>query len=241
MESTSGASEFERRLAAAVGLELEHRGRPGVPPEADVPGLEVKRDGVVLGRAVWGSPTPVDAGDHVIEAVAPGKQRWSKTIVVDARPTTLLVTVPKLLPEAGAAAPPAPMAPVVATPAPAAPAPEAPVKVREGGWSTQRWLGVATMGVGVAGVTVGSIFGLRARSKNEDSEAHCDGNTCDQTGVALRDDALDSATVSTVGFGVGAAALVGGVVLFATAPSKDSTVGVTAKPNQAGISWKRVW
>ena len=210
-----------------------------VPPEADVPGLEVKRDGVVLGRAGWTSPTPIDPGDHVIEATAPGKQRWTKTIVVENRPTTLLVTVPKL--EAAPTQAAQAAAPAVVTPTPAAVAPAYVTKSDEGGWSAQRWVGLTTMGVGVAGAAVGTIFGLRARSQNEDSAPHCGGNVCDSEGVALRDDALDSATVSTVAFGVGAAALVGGLVLFVTAPSKDSTVGVSAGPNQAGLSLKRMW
>src|ERR1700677_967970 len=39
-----------------------------VPPEARVAGLQVRRDGVEVGSAVWGTPIPTDPGDHAIEA-----------------------------------------------------------------------------------------------------------------------------------------------------------------------------
>src|SRR5688572_6405870 len=38
----------------------------------DTPGLEVTRDGVQLGAAALGSAIPVDHGEHVVEARAPG-------------------------------------------------------------------------------------------------------------------------------------------------------------------------
>jgi hypothetical protein len=211
-----------------------------VPPEAEVAGLEVKRDGVSLGKAVWASPTPVDPGEHVVEATAPGKQRWSKTVVVEARPTTLLVTVPRLQDAAPGAPPPAAAAPAtVVIPPPAGP-PAAAQPIEDGGWGAQRYVGVAAIGVGLAGIGVGTVFGLRARAQNDDSAEHCSGNTCTAAGVALRDDALESATVSTAAFGAAAALLVGGTVLFATAPSKTS-VGVSAGPRLAGLRVERVW
>src|SRR5215510_5737479 len=39
-----------------------------VPEGSDLPELEIKRDGSPLRRAAWGSPMPVDPGDHQIEA-----------------------------------------------------------------------------------------------------------------------------------------------------------------------------
>src|SRR5687768_4769506 len=47
-----------------------------------IPGLEVKRDGVVVGNASWGTPVPVDPGTHRVAAVAPGKQAWETTTQV---------------------------------------------------------------------------------------------------------------------------------------------------------------
>src|SRR5262249_45322094 len=41
-----------------------------VPHDHDLPGLEVRKDGSVVGRASWGVPIPVDPGKHSIAAVA---------------------------------------------------------------------------------------------------------------------------------------------------------------------------
>ena len=49
-------------------------------PSPAAPGLEVKRDGVVIGSASWGTPTPVDPGNHRIVVSAPGKQPWEGAV-----------------------------------------------------------------------------------------------------------------------------------------------------------------
>src|SRR5688572_19445665 len=43
-----------------------------------VDGLEVRRDGTLLGAAQWGTPLPVDPGDHEFEAKAPGRVTWKQ-------------------------------------------------------------------------------------------------------------------------------------------------------------------
>lgn len=50
------ASSVERRLSKLVVR---------IAPDADAPSLEVRRDGVVLDRAAWGTAQPVDPGEHV--------------------------------------------------------------------------------------------------------------------------------------------------------------------------------
>ena len=57
---------LERRLSMLIIV---------VPPEADRPDLSITRDGIVFGRAAWGTRIPVDPNTHVIEASAPGKVR----------------------------------------------------------------------------------------------------------------------------------------------------------------------
>ena len=59
-------------------------------------GLEVKRDGTVLGEAEWGTPIPADAGPHLFEATAPGRRPWSTTVNVEDGGSTLTVRVPDL-------------------------------------------------------------------------------------------------------------------------------------------------
>ncbi|MEO6417980.1 MAG: hypothetical protein ABIP39_01135, partial [Polyangiaceae bacterium] len=75
-----------------------------------------------------------------------------------------------------------------------------------------------------------------------------DGNNhCDAVGVSLRDDAIHAGTISTIGLGFGAAALVTGTVLFFTAPSGKSTSAarIQASPligqSGSGFSVRGTW
>jgi hypothetical protein len=66
-----------------------------------------------------------------------------------------------------------------------------------------------------------------AKSKLDDSNSgHCHGNLCDQAGVDLRSEAKSNALASTIAFALGSAAVVGGVVVWLTAPSASTTVGL---------------
>lgn len=99
-------------------------------------GLEVKRDGAVVGAALWGVPIPVDKGRHVVTASAGGKRAWQQTIDVTDNPASLtmpidaladVIAAPVLPPPAVPPPPPAilPAAPpMVLAPAPRADAPE---------------------------------------------------------------------------------------------------------------------
>ncbi len=46
-----------------------------VPPTlTSLEGLQVKRDGVLIEKTLWGIAVPVDPGEHAISATAPGKK-----------------------------------------------------------------------------------------------------------------------------------------------------------------------
>jgi hypothetical protein len=173
------------------------------------PGFTLKRDGVVVDRALWGSFVPVDPGPRQIEASAPGQRGWSKTVVVENAPVSLTIEVPALEAE-GASPAPAPSDHVV-TPG------EQP---RPGGGP--RWAGVALLGAGTIGVTMGAVFGLSARSKWNEARSYCVvGNECWQTGLDLADDARSRATISTLAF-VGGGLALGGGALILLLPSRDA-------------------
>ena len=53
-----------------------------VPPVTRVPGFEVLRDGTPVGEGSYGSALPIDPGEHVIEASAPGKLGWTSRVMV---------------------------------------------------------------------------------------------------------------------------------------------------------------
>jgi hypothetical protein len=177
----------------------------------------VKRDGAVVGAAQWGSAIAVDPGEHTVTASAPNRKTWQTTVDVAADANApLSIAVPDLEPAAPA---PPPLATTTTTP------PPDDVSRSERPASPLRTVGIAVAGAGAVGVIVGVVFGLRAKSKKDDSSAHCDANNhCDQTGVDLRNDSLSAGTVSTIGFVVGSVALAGGAALFFFSPSHKVSV-----------------
>ena len=189
-----------------------------VAQDARVTGLDVKWDGKPFGDAVWGSALPVDAGEHTVEASAPGKKTWTGSVRVAATAGTMTVDVPVLA-----------VAPV-----------EQPKEViAPASWlTTQRKIGIAVAGVGVVGVVVGAVFGAKALGKKSDATAFCgpaDPTACDAPGLTLREDARSAAHVSTAAFAVGGAAMAAGIVLIAVGGSKAPTTSgqlraITAMP-----------
>ncbi len=195
-----------------------------VSSATDLPDLEVKRDGSVVSRAAWGSPIPVDPGDHVVEATAPGKVSFKQPIVVTAGPGTETVTVPGL--------DDAPSPASMQSPRSAPPTAEAAATVRAGMGEQSvtdgpkpaeataaaqsppiaAWI---LTGVGAAGVGLGTYFALHAMALKSDADRNCGSDLCNAQGAAQNSDAIDSANLATVSFGVGAAGLGVGAVLFA--------------------------
>jgi hypothetical protein len=180
-----------------------------------VAGETVTRDGIAVDAGAYGVAVPVDGGKHVLAATAPGKKTWTGDITLQATGDTQTLTVPAL--EA---------APVVLV----AEGPTTTPAAHEHASPTRMYLGVGTAAVGVALAGVGAVFGVMALGKNHDASADCGKNgvadDCTAPGVALRSTAVTDGTVSTVLIGVGAAAVVGGVVLWLTAPSSHSSTTV---------------
>jgi len=200
------AAALEPRLPKLV---VEVSGAP--------PGLEVKRDGIVIGAAAWGTPIPVDPGSHKITATAPGKQTW-ETTVTSAESKTTKVVIPRDLPAAPVVAG-APVAPGAEAAPPANPvAQNFPPPVVESAGSTQRTIGWIVTGVGAVGIGLGAGFGLSSMSKRDESRTHCVVDACDAEGVSLRDDALSRGNIATIATIAGGAAVVGGLILVLTAP-----------------------
>lgn len=184
-------------------------------------GTEVKLDSNVLDPTVLGTGVPVDPGKHAIEATAKGKKAFKTTVDVSDRARAPSVEIPPLDndPDAevkGGAGPTGPVGP--------------PGDETSPNGSTQRVLGIVAASVGVVGVGVGTVFGLRTSSKWADAKAHCTGVECDRTGVQLAAEAKNAGTVSTISFIAGAVFLAGGAALYFTAPtgpSKPSSSGST--------------
>jgi hypothetical protein len=210
-----------RERAAAIESKLS-RLSIVVSPEARAVNVEIKRDGVALLEASWGTSIPIDPGTHTVEATSPGKKPWTKAVLLPSAGGTVTVTVPALE-GAGQSAGSAPSTAVQPTSTEPLASGQAP---HSGGW--QRPAAFVSGGVGVVGLVVGTVFGLKAKSKQSDSEAFCgpaDLTICSQRGADLLDEGKKAATLSTVGFIVGGLGIVGGVVLYLTADSGSKNAG----------------
>jgi hypothetical protein len=203
-----------------------------VPQDARIAGLEIRRDGVLVGNAEWGTAIPVDPGDHGLEVIAPGKKKWTSTAKVGPKSDAVTVNVPVLEDEPKAVTPPpATTSPAqAATAQPVAPAAEPPPPAAHAG-GTQRMVGIVLGGAGVAGLVVGGIFGGVASGKNSDAKRLCPTTQCTSAeGVKDNDDAKSAATVSTVAMVAGGALLAGGLVLFFTAPKGGNETAIQVAP-----------
>ena len=201
--------------------------------------LQVKRDGIVIGSGIYGTPLPVDRGEHTIEATAPGRQSFSKRVtLVDGQKE--LVAIP-LLPE-GAHAPA--VAPPVTTPAES----EQPGDKPKASRAPLRTLGIVAAGAGVVVMGVGGYFGISAIGKNNDSNAMgCAGTQCSNPAAKQkRLDAVDAGNVSSALFVLGSLFVAGGVVLYIVGGKSggDGKSAVTLQPsagpsNAGAVLWGR--
>jgi hypothetical protein len=189
------------------------------PEVAATPGLELKRDGLRLGRGSWSAVLPIDGGQHTVEASAPGRQPYTTTLSIGTESDAARVTVPPLVADVMAPAPaplppPAPLpAPAPSPPPDAAPTETAPELDRRSArpLGVLEWAGIASAGAGVVAWGVGGYFLASAISKDRDREvgAESQGNR---------------ATL----FGIGGAALVAtGATLFFVGRSRAEPMGPT--------------
>jgi hypothetical protein len=194
-------------------------------------GVVVQRDGVVVAPAEWGVAIPVDVGSHAVLANAPGHKPWTSSIDVAGDGALAVVNVPPLEPlpldAANAAAPatatdqPRNAAVVAPSSGPTAWAPQPRGTHGDG----QRIAGWIIGGLGVVGIGVGTALAVVATNKYQDSLGNCDKanlNLCNAQGLATRNDARSAGDAATWALGLGAVAVVGGVVLWLTAPSNSN-------------------
>jgi hypothetical protein len=205
-------------------------------PSSSAP--EVSLDGRTLPPEAWEVPTPLDPGDHVVVARL-GSRRREYDVHLDADDPQAEVTVEPMA-DAAAPAAHAPPAPPPAAPAPppetavAAPEAEAPQATTD---STRLWTAIGLFGVGVVGVGIGTVFGVKAISDhNASNDGPCNAaDQCSARGLSLRDDAIDEARLSTVAFIAGAAGLgAAAVVTFLLPTTGSNTVAVSAVPLAGG-------
>jgi hypothetical protein len=191
----------------------------------EIVGMEVRRDGILVGKAQWGAPIPADRGVHRVIVSAPGHKTWEQAVAIKSGGQTVTVEIP-LLEYASTSAPA-----TASTPASPEPPNGGGERQPSGRMSTQKTVGLAIGGVGAVGVLVGSVYGFKSMSKRDEAATHCDPGCHDQTGMDLKGEAKSAGDVSTAAFVTGALGLAAGAVLWFTAGSGDSR----ASAPQVGI------
>ncbi|HSC86436.1 MAG TPA: hypothetical protein VLC09_04170 [Polyangiaceae bacterium] len=217
----------QQRLAQAERAAVAQQERAALVPEIpyltlvvprDWPsGVVVTWDGTVLGPTMLGHEMPVDPGAHVL-GVRTGEGGYRDETIRLTRGEHRSATL--VLPEAPARAA-----------APVEPSSDA------AGW---KWL---AGGVGVAGIAVGTVAGIVALEQKSIVDDHCQGSVCDDDGLAAVEGGRAAATVSTIGFGVGAAGLVTWLVLLASTGSNDAALKAGPAQRAAGLGspWGERW
>ena len=209
-----------RERIAAIEPELP-RMTLYVPAGARIPGLSVSRNGSPLKEAAWGTPIPVDPGEVVVEASAPGFVPWRRVIPVQRR-AQLDVSVPIL-----ERVPPPPAAPEPAPPASSASS--APPRT-----SVRAPAGLVLVGAGVLSAGIGAYFGLRAVSKRNESDVECPivggRERCSVAGKELNDQARSAARTADVGIGVGLLLVGAGAYLYLGDPDRRADASGRAGP-----------
>ncbi len=220
-EASRKANQPERR---EIAMERASKLEPALStltilmPGERAPGLEIILDGSPIGAAAIGVPMPVDPGHHFVEVTAPGYTPMSENVDVNGGGDARTMTVGALVAINSSASPTQPGATTEALP----PSTESS---RDSAPSTgsQRTLGLVVGGVGIVGLAAGTYFGLRSQNKEDEAKSNCINypTNCSSEGLAANDDAKSAAGYATAGFIVGGAALLGGILLSATAPSEE--------------------
>ena len=218
-EGNAARARGATELAAKLEGRVPHMSVAVTKPVA---GMSVERDGRAVGEGSYGAFVAVDPGEHVVVAKAPGHREWSERVNVTGDAARVTVTVPALE-EAAAPAPGGEGNTSGATSGGTAPSSRS---------SSNRTLGFALGGAGVAGVAIGTVFGILTLAKAsdvKDDPALCKGG-CTPAGREAADTATVFGVVSTIGFGLGVAGLGAGAVLLLTSGGESSSTGLVVAP-----------
>ena len=239
----AACEEKTQKLADALGHWVEARGRAqaegnaAIQEEAEkkakaletripkltvvlagaTPDTEVVRDGVALGTASLNVPLPVNPGAHTLVVRAKDHEETTQSVTI-AEGENKRVEL-----KMGAAKKPGPVA--------ALPGED---KGASSGTSPLVYVG---FGTAIAGVAVGSVFGIMTLGKGSDAKTACPSGACVSQSAA--DDAKSGQTTgtnSTIGFivgGVGAAVGIYGLVWGK--PKASTSVAVSVGPMGGGL------
>jgi hypothetical protein len=206
----------------------------------DLSAVKVSMDGQPLVDQLDGTALSIDPGKHTFTFDAAGQPTIDKLLVIREGQKGRREAVTFGGPAAAAPTPASistQSAPVIA---PQTETISTQAGGRSGGLSGQKVGALVAGGVGVAGIAVGSIFGLSAISKKNDAATYCDPGCRDQSWLDLKASSMHAGNISTVAFVVGGVGLAGAALLWLTDPSDKSAaprVGIAP----SGIVVKGAW
>ena len=174
-------------------------------------GVTITRNGIRLDPRLWNRPLPIDGGDYVIEARAPGRE-----------PRQIQVHVPE---EGGRFTAAVPDLESAAVPLPPPPPP---------GWTFRRKLAVGTLAAGAAAAVTGTALGLWAKRDHDRVDELCpdgQGASCVNSAQAnsLGRSAHNLSIGADVAVGIAGAAVITGAILWFTS-DRPAIDGAAAPP-----------
>jgi hypothetical protein len=175
----------------------------------DLSAVTVTLDGQPFADRLDGTALPVDPGEHTFTFEAEGRPTVKEKFVIREAQKERRESIPW-----SAAPAPPPRESKVEPPPPPPPSSET-------GLGAQRVLAIVAGGLGLVGVGVGGVFGLQSMFKRNDAENVCPAACATRGDSDKWSDALKTARISDVAFVVGGAGLLGGSLLWVTAPSRS--------------------
>jgi hypothetical protein len=212
-EATRRAAELEAKLSYLT-----------VVVRTPVDGLAVARGGEPITAATFGAKLPIDPGEHVFVARAPGYEEWTGQVTVR-HGESETITIPALVALPEQAKEPRKLTATTDDPARSVPAPV------ESGIPTTTYL-VGGLGLAVTGA--GLAFGVMANSSYNEASRLCPSTVgCSADAMNERSQAGTFATVATIAVPVGVAGLATGVVLWAM----DDEGAAPSDAMSAQVAW----
>jgi hypothetical protein len=187
-----------------------------VSKEVASKGVELRLDEAIVGRPAWGLPVPIDPGDHVLAVTVAGTAGWSQRIHLGPGEQRTVEVLQPLASEA----PQGPQKERVTAQHPASLPTERgshPATADEASHDGRRFAGYIVGGAGLVGIGLGTFFGLRALSEQNESKRDCPARVgCESRAISLSSDANRDAWIADVAIGVGLAAAGVGAYLVLT-------------------------
>jgi hypothetical protein len=205
-----GADRIAPERLAEVNREIEEvRGRIAhVTLKTNVPDADLALDDAPIGKSPLAEPVVIGIGRHKLTASKAGFVTTTKVVDVAGAENFAIELPLSAEPQRSAEAAPHP------------------------NYTAAAIVG----GVGLAGITVGTVAGLAAMSNKSSLDSKCNAQkVCPASAQSDIDAFSTNGLVSTIGFGVGGAGLALGLFLFIRERSKSSGDEVTQPAATAGV------